>query len=236
LIERVVERPVAVEQVVEVEVERRIEQPVYVEKVVEVQKPVDAVIEQKYDVIVQNVIEVPVEKEIRVGVKTTRPQPIEKQNYYENDVYVDSTVIVPIDGQETETSHEVTDPDLDNRINNNRANINNLNSQNNQLRGELSSLETQVRSSNNGQFNSVVTHNANLRAELSELESRLNIVQKDYERLLRVSQNQVKQHITYTVPDPRIDGARRELESLLSENQRLISQVKIAPGRSSTFH
>lgn len=82
----------------------------------------------------------------------------------------------------------------------------------------------------------MVTHNANLRAELSELESRLNIVQKDYERLLRVSQNKYVQHISYTVPDPRIDEARRQLESLLNENQRLISQVKVAPGRSSGFN
>lgn len=67
----------AIEQIVEVEVERRIEQPYYVEKTVEIRKPVDAIIEQKYDVIVQNVIEVPVEKEIRVGVKTTRPAPRE---------------------------------------------------------------------------------------------------------------------------------------------------------------
>jgi hypothetical protein len=150
LIERTVERPVAVEQIIEVEVERRIEQPIYIEKVVEVQKPVDAVIEQKYDVIVENVIEVAVEKEIRVGVKTTRPQPVERQNYYENDVFVDTTVVVPVEGTETETNNEVSDPDLDNRINNNRSNITNLNSQNNQLRTELSTLETQVRTNNNG--------------------------------------------------------------------------------------
>jgi hypothetical protein len=72
LIERVVERPVAIEQIVEVEVERRIEQAHYTEKIVQVHKTVDAIIEQKYDVIVQNIIEVPVQKEIRVSVKTIR--------------------------------------------------------------------------------------------------------------------------------------------------------------------
>jgi hypothetical protein len=69
----------------------------------------------------------------------------------------------------------------------------------------------------------VATHNANLRAELSELESRLNIVQKDYERLLRTSRNKNVQNIAYTVPDPRLYEAKRQLEGLLNENQRLIS-------------
>jgi len=64
--------------------------------VVEVRKTVDAVIEQRYDVIRENVIEVPVEKEIRVSVKTKRAAPVERQNYYQNDVYVDSTVVVPV--------------------------------------------------------------------------------------------------------------------------------------------
>lgn len=75
----------------------------------------------------------------------------------------------------------------------------------------------------------MTTHNANLRAELSELESRLNIVQKDYERLLRTSRNKTVQNIAYTVPDPRFYDAKKQLEGLLNENQRLISQVKTGP-------
>jgi len=233
LIERVVEVPVAVQQIVEVEVERKIEHAHYIEKLVEVRKNVDAVIEQRYDVIRENVIEVPVEKEIRVSVKTKRSAPVERQNYYENDVYVDSTVIVPVQGTETETNIEVNDADLEHRTHDNRSNLSVIQNENNYLRTELSKIEGKTHQAKSGQFNQVVTHNANLRAELSELESRLNIVQKDYERLLRVSQNKYVQHISYTVPDPRIEEARRQLESLLSENQRLISQVKVAPGRSS---
>lgn len=106
---------------------------------------------------------------------------------------MDSTVVVPVQGSETTQDIEVNDADLDHRTRNNKSDISTLFSQNSQLRGELTRLETNVRSATSGQFNSVLTQNANLRAELSELESRLNIVQKDYERLLRVSQNQTVQ-------------------------------------------
>ena len=218
------------------EVQRKIEHAQYIEKIVEVRKTVDAIIEQRYDVIRENVIEIPVEKEIRVSVKTKTVAPVERQNYYESDVFVDSTVVVPIQGPETESSVEVNDADLENRTQNNRADLSTIQTENNYLRQELSKIEGHTQVSNTGKFNQVVTHNANLRAELSELESRLNIVQKDYERLIRVSENKFVQHISYTVPDPRIDEARRQLESLLSENQRLISQVKVAPGRTSGFN
>jgi hypothetical protein len=123
LIERVVEVPVAVQQVVEVEVERKIDRAQYVEKLVEVRKPVDAVIEQRYDVIRENIIEVPVEKEIRVSVKTKRAAPVERQNYYESDVYVDSTVVVPVQGTESESNYEVNDADLESRTQHNRADL-----------------------------------------------------------------------------------------------------------------
>ena len=153
LIERVVEVPVAVEQVVEVQVDRKIEQPHYVEKVVEVRKQVDAVIEQRYDVIRENVIEVPVEKEIRVSVKTKRAAPVERQNYFETDVYVDSTVVVPVQGTETETNIEVNDPDLENRTQHNRADLSATQNENNYLRQELSKIEAQTHSAKSGQFN-----------------------------------------------------------------------------------
>jgi hypothetical protein len=121
LVEVITERPVAVEKVVEVEIERMIENPVYVEKIIEKPTPFDTVIEQKYDVIVENLIEVPVEKEIRVPVRTISGQPREQLNHFEKDVIVDVNVTIPQEGGEIVTDQEITDPDLDNRINMNRV-------------------------------------------------------------------------------------------------------------------
>ena len=75
--------------------------------------PFDTIIEQAYDVIVENIIEVPVEKEIRSPVRTIRGQPVERINLYQKDVVVDQNVIVPVQGQEVTSHHEVMDPDLD---------------------------------------------------------------------------------------------------------------------------
>jgi hypothetical protein len=106
---------------VEVEVERMIENPVYVEKIIEKPTPFDTVIEQKYDVIVENIVEVPVEKEIRVPVRTISGQPVEQINHFEKDILVDINITVPVEGSETTTDQEITDPDLDNRIHMNRT-------------------------------------------------------------------------------------------------------------------
>lgn len=131
----------AVEQIVHVEVERIIEQPQFIEKVVEVHKNVDAVIEQRYDVIRENVIEVQVEKEIRIPVKVKRAGPVIRQLVHETDVYVDSNVVVPVQGAETESHQEVMDPDLENRTRNSRANLSTIQSENNALRSELTTIE-----------------------------------------------------------------------------------------------
>jgi len=61
-----------------------------------------------------------------------------------------------------------------------------------------------------------------------ELESRLNIVQQDRDRLTREVASRGIQHISYTVPNPEIHVLKRELESLLNQNNSLISQVKTA--------
>jgi hypothetical protein len=45
---------------------------------------------------VENVIEVPVSKEIRVPYRTISGRPVEHLNHYEKDVEVDMNVIIPV--------------------------------------------------------------------------------------------------------------------------------------------
>jgi transglutaminase-like putative cysteine protease len=121
---RVVERAVAIEKIVEVEVQRVTENPTYVEKITQRKVPFDQIIEQKYEVIVQNVIEVPVEKEIHVVVKTYTQVPVESRNYFEKDVNVTSTVIEPVQGREVEVqSVEFLDEELAQRLLHNQQQI-----------------------------------------------------------------------------------------------------------------
>jgi len=134
VIERVVERPVAIEKLIEVEVPREIERANYVEKVIEKQVQFDQVIEQKYEVLVPNVVEVQVEKQIIVPVKTTRTAPAENMNTFSRDILVDTNVTVPVQGKEfTEVDTEVTDEDLNRRIEQNRVNTNSILQANAQL-------------------------------------------------------------------------------------------------------
>lgn len=69
----------------------------------------------------------------------------------------------------------------------------------------------------------MVSGNAALKSELSELESRLNIVEKDKDRLVNALNSRTVQHINYTVPDPSHIGLRQNLEGELAENHRLIA-------------
>lgn len=225
---RVIEKAIPVEKIVEVEVERVTENAKYTEKVTQKKVPFDQVIEQKYEVIVQNVIEVPVEKEIHVPVKTISRAPVENRNYFEKDVHVNSTVWEPVQSnREVELqSIEINDEVLVEKTQQNKEQIN-------QILSETRSIQVESRGilENNGisfvtKLNSLSVGNARLRSELSELESRLNIVEKDKDRLLRTSNSKVTQLVSYTVADPKISTLTRELEALIRENGSLVSQVK----------
>lgn len=75
--------------------------------------------------LVPNVVEVQVEKEIIVPVKTTKTSPNELINTFERDILVDTNVTIPVEGKEfVETDIEVTDEDLNRRIEQNRNNTN----------------------------------------------------------------------------------------------------------------
>lgn len=74
-----------------------------------------------------------------------------------------------------------------------------------------------------------MSHNAALRSDLHELESKLNIVQKDSERLIDSINQRVKQHVDYTVIDPAIGPLKAQLETLLHENSLLMTKVKNTP-------
>jgi adenylate kinase family enzyme len=66
VIERIIEKPRAVTKVIEVDVPREIERANYVENIIKKEVHYDQVIEEKYEVLVPNVVEVKVQKEILV--------------------------------------------------------------------------------------------------------------------------------------------------------------------------
>ena len=226
VIERIIERPVEIEQLVEVEIPRERERPIYVEKIVE--KPIhyDQVIEEKYEVLVPNVVEVPIEKEIRVPVKTTLEQPVEYEQRYERDYEVDAHVTVPVEGRTfDECDIELDDADLDRRIIHNRSETQRIATSTRELQNQISQLRTSARQIETGGLNSISSQNANLRAELHELKSRVNLVEKDKDRLRRRLSSRNVQVVDFRTVDPHIGVLQRELDQLLSENHHLMSQV-----------
>ena len=226
---RIVERAVAVEKIVEVEVERVTENAKYIEKITQRKVPFDQVIEQKYEVIRQNIIEVPVEKEIHVVVKTYSHAPVEHRNYFEKDVHVTSTVFEPVQGKEiVDQSIEVNDDEIAERTLHNKQQINQVVSENRNLKTAFGAYGTVSVKQTSTQLNSIISGNARLRSELSELESRLNIVEKDKDRLFRTSRAKFTQQIQYTVSDPKVSVLTKQLEQLVRENGALVSEVKNA--------
>jgi hypothetical protein len=192
--------------------------------------PFDRVIEQRYEVIVENIVEVPVEKEIIVPIRTISANPIETENLFEKDIVVDTYVEVPIEGREYEECDvEITDDDLNYRIKNNRVESQRLNGENRNLQNEIRALQSEINHNSSGKFNNLMSHNAALRSDLHELESKLNIVQKDTERLIQALNDRTKQHVNYTVIDPAIGPLKAQLETLLHENSLLVTKVKNTP-------
>lgn len=156
--------------------------------------------------------------------------PREVINAYERDIIVDTNVTIPAEGHEfTEVDTEITDEDLNRRIQHNKNSIShklNERAQYNRLTTDLNGKITEYSSS---KYNSLLTNNARLNSEMMELESRLDIVQKDRERLANELRQRTVQHISYTaIPAGDVNHLKKELESLLSQNNALISQVKSA--------
>jgi len=230
VIERIIERPRAVEKRIEVDVPREIERAEYIEKVIKKEVHYDQVIEQKYEVLVANVVEVPVHKEILVPQKTTRALPREVINAYERDIIVDTNVTIPVEGHEfTEADIEITDEDLNRRIQLNKNQISSKLNERAQYNRLTTDLSGKITENSSAKYNSLLNNNARLNSEMMELESRLDIVQKDRERLANELRNRTVQHISYTaIPAGDVSHLKKELEGLLSQNNALISQAKNA--------
>ena len=226
LVERIMENPVMVEKIKEVEVPREIERPVYRTEIIE--KPIvyDQVIEEKYEVLVPNYIEVPVEKQIVVPKRIIDQQPIEQENIFERDFAVDALVEVPVQGRTYEDDYTVDDPDLMNRIVNNRNQERHLASENQALKMDLNRIRGELNGGFGGRYNRVVADNAHMKAELHELQSRVNIVEKDKHRLRGELSNKQILNVPVLVPDPHLGNLKRELEGLINENNSLIRRVR----------
>ena len=229
-IERIIERPRAVQQIVEVDVVNERERPVYVENIIHKKVMYDQEIEEKYEVLVPNEVIIEVHKEILVPQKTTTRRPVEVVTRYERDVNVDTLVTVPTEGHEfLEADTEVTDEDLNRRIHAKKNLIQQRLNEVAQRNRLVSDLNGKISDSSSTKYNSLLTNNARLSSERMELESRLDIVQKDRERLAIEKRNRTTQHISYTaIPTAEVNHLKKELESLLSQNNALISQVKNA--------
>ena len=108
-IERVVERPVAVERPVEVVLKRYIEVPRFVEQVEEREVPIEAKIERVIERLVERKIEVPVEKIIEVPVHVHTERGRVNEIVTEELVDREATVLQAVQGGNKEEVVEVGD-------------------------------------------------------------------------------------------------------------------------------
>lgn len=226
--EVIVEQPVPVTQNKEVIVENIIEKPVYVEDVIEKRVSYDQVIEQEYEVLVPNYITREVVKEIQVPRRTKTQQPHEVQRVQEREIHVNSTVVVPVEGREIlEGDAEVQDAELDQRIRSNRESAQRLNGESQRLQQQIAQMRSNQGQQVVGKLNNAVRQNAHLEADMSELQSRIEVIRQHNEQLGKMAQvNNQTHQVQMRVPAPEVTQYRRQLESLLEENRRLVNQVR----------
>ena len=115
------------------------------------------------------------------------------------------------------------------RIEQHKSQSNALNNENRGLQSSIHQLQNEIIQNSSAKYNQILSLNARLESELHELESRLNIVQKDSERLEQVNASRTVKHVNYTVVDGRINMLKQQLEALLSENTALVNEVKNTP-------
>lgn len=128
-----------------------------------------------------------------------------------------------------EAEFEVSDEDLERRILSNKAQISsrlNERAGYDRLSADLSGL---IQQNSSAKYNSILTGNAKLSSEMLELESKLDVVSKDRDRLAGQLLGRTRRNVGFTsIPVGEVEVLRRELESLLSQNNALISQVQHA--------
>ncbi len=226
---RIVEKPVAVETDVFVEVINKIERPVYEEVIEERPYLVNREVIEYYDVIRENIIEVEREEDVEVVVKTRNQIPRENEQILEERVAVQKNVIVPVEGREiNEGTIEIQDEVLAQRLLEFRSEMSELHAQNAALREELRGAEVTVRSTGTNEFNTLMRQLADLRAQRSEIQSRITLLEKDSQRLYEQSQSKAAtQHLSFTTISPEVWELRRRLESLLAQNRQLVSQARM---------
>lgn len=88
-------------------------------------------------------------------------------------------------------------------------------------------MRSQVSTQSASGFGRVEEEFLNLKSRISELENRLSVVDQDRDRLFKKSQTfSSKSTVTIITEDPQVEGLRRELRQLISENRTLVTQIR----------
>jgi hypothetical protein len=227
-IERIVERPVAVERPVEVLLRRYIEMPKFTENVVEKEVPIEATIERIIERLIEKKVEVPVEKIIEVPVTIHVERGQINERVTEEIVEREAVVIQAVQGSTQEGGVvEIEDQQIEAEIRKNQAETQRLQSETSRWSQEIISFRTQASQITSVGFGRLEEEYLNLKSRISELESRHNVIDQDTQRLLRKSQTtQQRVSVAAVVEDPQVEVLRRELKELINENRRLVGTIK----------
>ena len=133
-----------------------------------------------------------------------------------------------MEGREIHEGHiEVDDEVLRHRIEENRHLMDDLVRENQHLKSSFRHFESMVKGLDSHAYNHISKQLAHLKAERSELESRIKIIHKDTDRLLSASHSHHgNERVHFRTIAPEVYDLKRKLESLVSENKRLVNEAK----------
>ena len=225
-VERIVERPKIVDKVVEVPVETVRENIITVDKVIDKPVYIDAVMEKEVEHIVIKDVQVPVEKEIKVEIlhkqSVPRVNEHESVNYtnYETDVQEFHDEFVQ------EEVVEVEDEEFRREIQKRQQEVQEAELQNRRYKQEFETLTQEFTRFRQAGSSVEESENIRLKARLSELSATLRSLSEHKSRLHTKSVNRSRVVETQIHKDPRFEQIRSKLRALIAENHMLIENMK----------
>jgi len=225
-IERVVEVPKIVERIIEVPVEVIREQIRFVEKIIERPVYIDTVIDKFVEVIVEKIVEVPVEKivEVEVEIITEVPQ-IEEVDVLE-DVMVEGLTETYTEEPVVESNVDFEDELLTEQIKLRQLEMDSLVRKNRDLLAELGQTQREIDRMSALLSTDDEREHFSLLSKFAELNSRYRMEVEHGHAVRQQRSRAVKAVESVVQRNPHVEELKRRLEALVAHNQELCQRVQ----------
>ena len=233
-IERITQKPIIKEKIIEVPVEVIIERIIPITKIVEREVVYESIVEKLVEQIVIKDVEVFVEKEVPVEVVIEIPNIIENVIEVFEDVQVEIKQENPISEDEVEEFEEEFDDEvISQAIERCKKEIGDVTEENNSLRNQRNILELELAELKSCLLSADNQINQELQIKLEDLKAKLK--EESFDFSLKNSKSNKPIVETVVKRNPRYDELRRILFELSKENSMLIKKARQMSERLSNF-